>query len=143
MSVGRVIAILAGVAATVYLCWFILSGNVVETMNAGMDTGDDSMPLSSPLVAAGTVAFLFCPAVYKRLYWLRTHLRLAAQLSIVFYFMIGLLFVMGIIASLGVLSKARDPHIPTMIAIVVSAVALVVGAFAIRGGKAKAPEPII
>lgn len=143
MPIGRVIAIIAGVIATVYLCWFILSGNVVEVMNADMDTGDDPSPLSSPLVAAGTAAFLFCPAVYKRLYWLRTHLRLAAQLSVVFYFMIGLLFVMGVIASLGVLSKARDPHIPSMIAIVAAAIALVVGAITIRGGKAKAPEPTI
>lgn len=140
MIVGRIIAIVLGMIATVYLCWFILSENVVEIMMADVDTGDDPTPLSSPLVAIGIAAFLFYPAFYTRLYWLRTHLRLAARLAVVFYFMIALLVVISVLGSLGVLAKACEPDITTMVTILVSAVLLVVGAFAIRSWKAKSSD---
>jgi len=140
MTVGRIIAIILGVIATVYLCWFILSENVVEIMMADIDTGGESTPLSSPLAAIGTATFLFYPAFYSRLYWLRTHLRLAARLAVVFYFMIALLVVIGVLGSLGILAKAREPNVTVMVTIVVSAVLLVMGAVAIRSGKAKSSD---
>jgi len=140
MTVGRIIAIILGVIATVYLCWFILSENVVEIMMEDVDTGGESTPLSSPLAALGTAAFLFYPAFYTRLYWLRTNLRLAARLAVVFYFMIALLVIIGVLGSLGVVAKAHEPDITAMVAILVSAVMLVVGALAIRSGKAKSSD---
>jgi hypothetical protein len=139
MMLGRSVAILAGVIAAAYLSWFILTNNVVETLMEDIDTGGDEVVLSDPLVAAGTVAFLFYPALHARLLPIRERVRLVARIVWIVYVLIFLLAILGVLGPLVIATEPRRPNTTTIVAIGFSAVALVAGAISIRAAFGNLP----
>lgn len=139
MTIGRGIAVAAGLIAAFYLAWFIFTNNVVEKMMEDVET-DDATVLSDPLVAAGTIAVLFYPALHARLLPLRRQSRFIARLTWVLYILIILLAMLGVIGPLAVATQPRKPDTTTIVAIGLSAVALVAGAVAIRASFGNLPQ---